>query len=90
MVEIEYTPEFEEEYRRLSALLKKRAQKQEGLFRSNPFHPSLNTEKLEPHSMGVWSFRVDIKFRVIFKFLGNSHVRFLNVGPHDWIYRLKF
>ena len=36
------------------------------LFESNPLHPSLNTELLEPKKLGIWSFRLDRKIRVIF------------------------
>ena len=36
------------------------------LLSDNPFHPSLNTELLQPKSLGFWSFRVDRKIRAIF------------------------
>ena len=42
-------------------------EKQQKLFEINPFHPSLHTEKLEPKSVGLYSFRVDKKYRAIFR-----------------------
>ena len=45
-------------------------EKQKQLFESNPSHPSLNTEKLEPKSVGLYSFRIDRKYRAIFRIRG--------------------
>lgn len=90
MLEIFTTDEFEERYKKLPATIRKKAEKQETLFRENPFYPSLNTEKLEPKGKQIWSFRIDKKYRIFFRFLEESKVLFLTVGPHDWIYKLKF
>lgn len=55
--------------------LKKKAQKygiqnklakQCQLLSENPRHPSLHLELLEPHEVGLYSFRIDRKFRAIF------------------------
>ena len=90
MMEIIVTKEFESRYADLPTVIQKRAEKQEQLFRRNPFYPSLNTEKLEPKSKNVWSFRVDRNYRIIFRFIDGRTVLFLTIGRHDWIYRLKF
>ena len=45
-------------------------EKQKRLFEANPFHPSLHTEKLEPKSVGLYSFRIDKKYRAIFRIHG--------------------
>lgn len=37
--------------------------KVKGLFESNIRHPSLNFELLEPHWYGMYSFRIDRKYR---------------------------
>ena len=52
--------------------------------------PSLHTEKLVPRNKELWSFRIDKKYRIIFRFKNGSTAIFLLVGPHDWIYKLKF
>lgn len=90
MVEIFVTEEFERRYKELAPVIWKKAEKQEKLFKENPFHPSLHTEKLEPKSHEVWSFRIDKKYRVIFRFIGANKALFLTMGPHDWIYKIKF
>ena len=89
-MEIFTTKDFEKDYSVLSKGIKKKAKKQEQIFKNNPFHPSLHTEKLSPKWKNVWSFRVDLSYRIIFKPLGNDKVVFIAVGPHDWVYRQNF
>lgn len=85
-----FTEEFKKRYNQLPRVLQKKAEKQQQLFRSSPFHPSLNTEKLAPKSGEVWTFRVDRKYRVAFRFINGNTILALTVGPHDWIYKLRF
>ncbi|MBI2121843.1 MAG: type II toxin-antitoxin system RelE/ParE family toxin [Candidatus Sungbacteria bacterium] len=47
--------------------LNKKFDKQLMLFSVNPLHPSLHTEKLEPKHVGLYSFRIDKKYRAIFR-----------------------
>ena len=47
-------------------------EKQKRLFEANPFYPSLHTEKLEPKSVGLYSFRIDQKYRAIFRIHGGT------------------
>lgn len=89
-MEIFLANEFKENFSCLESLIQKRAEKQIIIFKNNPFYPSLHTEKLSPKSKEVWSFRIDKKYRIIFRFMGEEKVVFLTVGPHDWIYRNKF
>lgn len=90
MINITVTEEFKRRYKNLPIEIQKKAEKQEELFRANPFHPSLHTEKLEPKEKQIWSFRVDKKYRITFRFIDSNSVLFLTVGPHDWIYKIKF
>lgn len=89
MKEILVTQEFIRLYKELPLPVQKRAEKQERLFRQNPLHPSLHTEKLMPKEREVWSFRIDKRYRIIFRFLGKEKVLFLLVGHHNWIYSVK-
>ena len=89
-MQIIITEEFEKRYGCLPAHIKKKAEKQEKLFKQNPFYPSLRTEKLEPKGKQVWSFRIDKSYRIIFRFIDSKIVLFLSVGSHDWVYRIKF
>ncbi len=90
MTEIFITEEFQKRYQDLPKTIQKKAEKKEKIFRQNPFHPSLHTEKLEPKSKEVWSFRIDREYRILFKFINPNEVVFLACGHHNWIYRYKF
>lgn len=81
---------FRENFSRLKKQIQKRADKQIIIFENNPLHPSLHTEKLSPKWKEVWSFRIDKSYRIVFRFLDKDKVLFLNAGPHDWIYKIKF
>ncbi|MEK7527464.1 MAG: type II toxin-antitoxin system RelE/ParE family toxin [Patescibacteria group bacterium] len=48
--------------------LEKKFIKQLNFLLENPFHPSLNLELLEPKEKGLYSFRLDRQYRVIFIF----------------------
>lgn len=87
MTNIRYTEEFEKRYGELPAAIQRKAEKREPLFRENPFHPSLKTEKLSPKEKEYWSFRIDREYRIIFRFGEDSTVYFLTCGHHNWIYR---
>ena len=52
-------------YLRSRQLLKK-WDKACALFEQDVRHPSLNVELLEPHWRGVYSFRIDRKYRALF------------------------
>lgn len=56
--------------------------KQLKLFKDNPNHPSLNTEKLAPKLAGLYSFRIDRKFRAIFHFLPSGEVQIIDINDH--------
>lgn len=90
MIEVLVTDEFVKRYKDLPVVLQKKAEKQEKLFRENPFHPSLHTEKLNPKNRETWSFRVDKSYRIIFRFTDRKTAVFLTIGPHNWIYRIHW
>jgi len=46
--------------------LQKKFNKQIGLLSQNPSHPSLNTELPSPKEYGIYSFRIDLKYRALY------------------------
>lgn len=57
--------------------------KQVKLLENNVYHPSLNVELLEPKKMGIYSFRIDRKYRAIFIFREkNEVIEVINVTVH--------
>lgn len=85
-MEIYYSTDFKKQFKKLPAKLQKIAITKESVFRVNPFNPSLRTHKLSGRLAGVWSFSLDYKNRIMFRFLSNQTVLFISVGDHS-IYR---
>ena len=46
--------------------LRKKWEKATNLFERDMRHPSLHTELLEPHWHGIYSFRLDRRYRALF------------------------
>ncbi len=86
-MKIIYADEFVKRFNQLPLAIKKRALKQETMFKINQFYPSLNTEKLIPKTRQLWSFRVDKKYRIVFRQFTADTIVFLSIGEHDWIYK---
>jgi len=83
-----YTPEFKRDYKKLSGMLQDLLKKKGQLFEQEPFHPLLRTHKLSGKLRGLWSFSLDYRCRVLFRFRGKDEVELLRVGDHS-IYRKK-
>ncbi len=64
-----------------SRKLEKKFERQLAVFLSNPKHPSLRTEILEPKSRKVCSFRIDKKYRSVFIFR-NSEIEIIDINDH--------
>jgi mRNA-degrading endonuclease YafQ of YafQ-DinJ toxin-antitoxin module len=82
-MEIDYDPSFIRSYRKLSQNLRRRLAIREDLFRVDAFHPSLKTHKLKGAMSGLYSFSLDRRYRVVFKFITEREALFIVVGTHD-------
>lgn len=60
---------FEKEFSRLPKRIQKLAQKKDVLFRTNAFHPSLETYKLGGVLKDDWAYSVNKHYRVHFYFV---------------------
>ena len=78
-----YSPKFSREYKRIPAAIKIIAEKQEAIFRKNPFDPKLKTHKLKGRLNEFLSFSIGFKYRIIFEFNEKGVVYFHSVGAHD-------
>ena len=83
---IDYTRQFLKSVSRLPANLIAIADEKEALFKTNSFHPSLDTHKLHGKHKDVWAFSMNRKYRIKFIFISSEHVLFIDIGTHD-IYR---
>lgn len=85
-MEIYYSSEFKKQFKKLPPTLQQLAVAKEPIFKVNPFNPSLRTHKLAGQLYGLWSFSLDYRQRVIFRFLPDRTILFISVGDHS-IYR---
>lgn len=61
--------------------LEKKWVKAKTLFENNIKHPSLNTELLEPTWRGIYSFRIDLKYRALF-FIDEGEAEVFQITKH--------
>jgi len=86
MVEIYTTATFDRLYRKLPKKIQKKAVLKTKVFQNDPFTPALRCEKLTPRKYNIWSFRVDLDYRIVFVFLSPEKAEFRFVGHHNKIY----
>lgn len=63
--------------------LKTKIVKKINLFLENPFHKSLKTHKLSGKLTTYWSFSVDYHLRILFEFIEQNTVGFIDIGTHE-------
>ncbi|MFA4831025.1 MAG: hypothetical protein WC862_01850 [Patescibacteria group bacterium] len=61
--------------------LRRKWDKAKKLFETNLRHPSLHTELLEPHWRGIYSFRLDNKYRALF-FIDEGQAEVFKITKH--------
>ena len=62
--------------------ISKKWEKPKRLFESNPSHPSLDTEILEPRHRLIYSFRIDKKYRALFICLPEDTIEVIAITKH--------
>lgn len=80
------TPHFEKKFQKLSKNIQNIAAKKVLLFEENPRYPSLNTHKLKGVLSIFWSFSINEKIRIMFRFLKDNEVIYYDIDNHN-IYR---
>ncbi len=82
-MEIEYSPKFARQFKKLPKEVKESAVKCEKLFRQNPFNPKLGTHKLHGAMKDYWAFSISYNYRIGFTFVEGDLVRFHAIGSHS-------
>lgn len=80
---IYYSSHFLKKFKKLPEFLKSAASERELLFRKNCFDSKLDTHKLKGKLRDYWSFSITHKNRIMFRFLENNSVLFIDVGDHS-------
>lgn len=82
-MDIIYSSKFQKSFRKLDAKLKKQSVNKIKLFQKNPANPVLKTHKLYGILDGLWAFRINYEYRILFVFEKDGSVTFLNIGTHS-------
>jgi len=83
IINIIYEPHFERAFKKLPPHLKTAFIARLPVFMRNCFDPKLKTHKLSGKLKNKWSFSLDYSYRVLFSFLEDGQVGFIDVGDHD-------
>jgi mRNA-degrading endonuclease YafQ of YafQ-DinJ toxin-antitoxin module len=81
-VKVYYTSNFKKsakKYRHLQTKIIKRI----NIFKKDAFSPQLKTHKLTGKLAGYWSFSVDYHTRIMFVFIDEGKVEFVDIGTHN-------
>jgi len=83
-MQIVYSSKFAKDYKKLPDNIKDLAEKQEKIFRQNPFDYRLKTHKLKGRLKELLSFSIGRKYRIIFEFDKDKEIiYFCAVGDHN-------
>lgn len=85
-MEIHISSLFERRFKKLPREIKQKAVAREKIFVVNPFDSRLGTHKLHGEKRDEWAYSVDYSYRIVFIFLENNAVLYLNIGTHDELY----
>ena len=82
-MKIIYIPQFFRHYKKLPKELQKEVQEKIEFFRKDPNHPFLKVHKLKGHLKRCYSFSVNYRYRIVFKYLSKKEAVLLCVGDHE-------
>jgi len=83
MIALEYAPAFLRQLKKLPAELQEEAAEKILLFRNKSNHRQLKVHKLKGELAGKWSFSVNYRNRIVFKWLSDESVGLLAIGDHS-------
>jgi addiction module RelE/StbE family toxin len=89
MIEIAFSPAFERAFRKTLKHRPNLADKfwqKVTIFMENPFDKRLRTHKLSGQLSTTWSFSIESDVRVIFYFVQDHQVMFIDIGKHEEVY----
>lgn len=82
-MQINYTTKFIRLYSKFDFDFKKEIKEKVELFKNNKNHKNLNVHKLHGRHKNLYSFSVNYKIRIVFKYLSKQEVVFLVIGGHN-------
>ena len=82
-MEILYTSRFLRSYKKLSAEIKDKVKKKEGIIKKDIFDKTLKTHRLRGNFEGFYALSIDYRNRIIFEIENNKTVVLYDIGDHN-------
>lgn len=83
VVRVHITSDFAKSFSKLPASIQRLATKKDKWFRADAFDKRLDTHKLKGELQGYVAYSVNLKYRVLFRFIGRNEVIYYDIGTHD-------
>lgn len=77
------TSEFKKSFRKIPAYIQDLAEKKNKCFCQNVFDICLHAHKLKGELEGYWSYYVNRKYRILFRFISKNEVIYYDIGTHE-------
>jgi len=87
MIRIAYADRFIKAAKSLDISLQNKLADCIALMQTNPFHSGLHTKPLSGPLAGMYSFRINRDWRVLFKFASPDMIQLIDIGHRKDIYR---
>ena len=81
--DVVFSSQFDGKFAALPEKIKKVARKKDRMFRGDAFHPLLRTHKLSGEFKDYWAYSVNQQYRVLFYFVDDHTVAYINIGTHE-------
>ena len=86
-MQVSFTPNFIRQLKKLEPSLKEEAFDKIELFQKNSREKSLKVHKLNGKLKDYFSFSVNYKTRIVFKYISKTEIVLLAIGNHD-VYKI--
>lgn len=88
MVEVAFSSSFNRAFKKKinNKVLQEKFWNKLEFFIKDPFNKTLRTHKLSGKLQNLWSFTVEYDHRVIFYFVNDKKVVFIDIGTHNEVY----
>jgi addiction module RelE/StbE family toxin len=86
MIFFTYSKNFKKSLKKKDKFVQEKTRERIRLLREDPFNILLNNHKLHGEYAGCSSINITGDFRVIFKYLDECHIVFIDIGTHPELY----
>lgn len=83
MIQINYSKKFVRQYSKVERNLQLEIKDKIELFKNRKNHKNLNVHKLHGKWKNYWSFNINYKDRIMFKYIDDNSVILMALGDHS-------